>query len=178
MEAFDDELLFTDRSSLTYVIKPEDVYEEFFQQKHLFDFRNFLKDSKFCDSQYKMAVDKMKVEHKGTPIKGFVGLKSKMHSMLSNDSNVSNTAEEMNTATEFNEFKDTLFDKKVIRHKMKRIQGKKHKIGTYEINKTLLLCFDGKIFVLGDGIHKLAHFHKDLQNRSLHIIMNKRDSQR
>ena len=30
----------------------------------------------------------------------------------------------MNIATEFNEFKDTLFNKKIIRHKMRRIQGK------------------------------------------------------
>ena len=44
-----------------------------------------------------------------------------------------NTAEGVNTATHFNEFKDTLFNKKVIRHKMKRIQSRKHKIGTYEI---------------------------------------------
>ena len=27
------------------------------------------------------------------------------------------------------------FNKKIIRHKMKRIQSKKHKLGTYEIDK-------------------------------------------
>ena len=36
---FDAELLFTD--SLTYEIKLEDVYEEFFKHKHLLDFSNF-----------------------------------------------------------------------------------------------------------------------------------------
>ena len=41
----------------------------------------------------------------------------------------------VNIATKFNEFKDTLFDKEVARHKMRRIESKKHKIGTYEINK-------------------------------------------
>ena len=34
-------------------------------------------------------------------------------------------AKGVNIATEFNEFKDTLLNKKVIRHKMKRIQSKK-----------------------------------------------------
>ena len=34
--------------------------------------------------------------------------------------------------------------KKIIRHKMKIIQAKKHKIGTYEINKISLSCFDDK----------------------------------
>ena len=46
---------------------------------------------------------------------------------------------------------------------MRRIQGKKHKMGTYEINKVSLLCFDDKRFVLNNGIHTLAHFHKDLK---------------
>ena len=44
---------------------------------------------------------------------------------------------------------------------MKRIQAKKHKIGTYEIGKISLSCFDDKRFVLDDGIHTLAYFHKD-----------------
>ena len=51
------------------------------------------------------------------------------------DGRESNTAKGVNIATEFNEFKDVLFNKKIIRRKMKRIQAKKHKIGTYEINK-------------------------------------------
>ena len=80
--------------------------------------------------------------------------------MLSDDGKESNTAKGINTATEFNEFKDTLFDKKVIRHKIKRIQGKNHKIGTHNINKTSLLCFDHKRFILDYGIHTLAYFHK------------------
>ena len=46
-----------------------------------------------------------------------------------------NTAKGVNIATEFDNFKDVLFDKKIIRHKMKRIQSKKHKLGTYEIDK-------------------------------------------
>ena len=51
--------------------------------------------------------------------------------------------------------------KKIIKHKMKRIQAKKHKIGTYEINKISLSYFDDKRYVLDDGIHTLAYFHKD-----------------
>ena len=42
---FDAELLFTDTDSLTCKIKSEDVYEEFFKHKHLFDFSNYSKDS-------------------------------------------------------------------------------------------------------------------------------------
>ena len=39
----------TDTDSLAYEIKSEDVYEEFFKHKHLFDFSNYSKDSKFFD---------------------------------------------------------------------------------------------------------------------------------
>ena len=74
----------------------------------------------------------------------FVRLKSKMYLMKNIDGKESNTTKGVNTATEFNEFKDTLFNKKVVRHKMKRIQIKKHKIGTYEIKKISLSCFDEK----------------------------------
>ena len=44
---------------------------------------------------------------------------------------------------------------------MKRIQAKKHKIGTYEINKISLSCFDDKRYILDDGVNTLACFHKD-----------------
>ena len=77
------------------------------------------------------------------------------------DGKISNVVKVINIETEFNEFKDTLFSKKVIRRKMRRIQSKKHKIGTYEINKISLLCFDDKRFVLDDGINTLAYFQKD-----------------
>ena len=52
------------------------------------------------------------------------------------------------------------FNEKIIRHKMKRIQAKKHKLGTYEIDKISLSCFDDKGYVLDDGVHTLAYFHK------------------
>ena len=44
---------------------------------------------------------------------------------------------------------------------MKRIQDKKHKIGTYKIHKISLSCFDNKSYVSDDGIHNLAYFHTD-----------------
>ena len=36
-------------------------------------------------------------------------------------------------------------------------------MGTYEINKTSLSCLNDKRFVLDDGIHTLAYFHKDVR---------------
>ena len=67
----------------------------------------------------------------------------------------------MNIAIEFSKFKNVLFGKNIIRHKMRRIQSKKHKFGTYEIDKISLSCFDDKRYVLDDEIHTLAYFYKD-----------------
>ena len=156
-------MLFTDTDSLTYEIKSEDVYKEFFKHKHLFDFSNYPKDSNFFDETNKKVISKMKEESEGKIIGEFVGLKSKIYSMKNIDGKESNTAKRVNIATEFNEFKDTSFSKKVIRQKMRRIQGKKYKMATCKINKISLSYFDDKRFALNDGVDTLAYFHKDLK---------------
>ena len=51
-------------------------------------------------------------EFEGKIIDEFVGLKSKTYSMKTIDGKESNTAKGVNIATEFNEFKDTLLNKK------------------------------------------------------------------
>ena len=56
----------------------------------------------------------------------------------------------MSIATESDKFKDVLFNEKIIRNKMKRIQSKKQKLETYEIDKISLSCFDDKTYVLDD----------------------------
>ena len=121
---FDAELLFTDTDSLTYEIKSENVYEEFFKWKDLFDFSNYSKDSKFFDETNKKVIGKMKDEFGGVIVDKFVGLKSKMYSIKKIDGKESNTAEGVNIATEFNEFKDVLFNKKIIRQKLEEFKVK------------------------------------------------------
>ena len=72
-----------------------------------------------------------------------------------------NTSKGVSIATGFDKFKDVLFGEKIIRHKMKRIQSKNHKLRTYEINKISLSCFDDKRYMLDDGIYTLSYFHKN-----------------
>ena len=48
---------------------------------------------------------------------------------------------------------------------MRRVQSKRHKIGTYEVIK-ISSCFDDKRFALDNGIDALAsYFHKDCKNQ-------------
>ena len=141
---FDADLLFTDTDSLTYKIKSENVYEESFKWKDLFDFSNYSKDLKFFNETNKNVIGKMKDEFGGVIVDEFGGLKSKMYSIEEIDGKEYNTAKGVSIVTELKKFKDVLFNEKIIRHKMKRIQSKKHKLGTYEIDKISLSCFDNK----------------------------------
>ena len=131
----------------------------------MFVFSSYSKDSKFFDNISKKVIGKMKDEYGGVIIDEFIGLKSKLYSIKNIDGRESSTAKGVNIATEFNGFKDVLFNKKIIRNKMKRIQAKKHKTGTYEIDKISLSCFDNKRFMLDNGVHSLAYFHKDCNKK-------------
>ena len=116
---------------------------------------------KFFYETNKKVIGKTKDEFGGVIVIEFVELKSKMYSMRKIDGKQCNTAKGVSIATEFHGFKDVLVNEKIIRHKMKRIQSKKHKLGTYEIDKIYLSCFDDKRYVLDEGIRTLAYFHED-----------------
>ena len=96
-----------------------------------------------------------------------------MHCILSEGNKKSNTAKGVNISLEFDEYISIMLYKQITKHKMRRIQSKKHKIGTYEINKILSSFFDDKRFVLDDGVYTLAFFHKNLRNRFSQMIINK-----
>ena len=156
---FNAELLCTDTDSLTYEIKSENFYEDFFEWKDLLDFSNYSEHSKCFDNTNKKVTGKMKHEYGRVIIDQFIGLKSKKYSIKKIDGKESSTAKGVNIATKFNEFKE------VIRHKKKRIQAKKHKIGTYEIDEISLSCFDDKRYVLDNGVNTLAYFYKDCSKK-------------
>ena len=55
-----------------------------------------------------------------------------------------------------NEYKDVLLNDKFIKHSVYRIQSQDHSIGTYEVNKTSVSCFDDKIYNEKNGYYGLA----------------------
>ena len=93
--------MFTDTNSLTYEIKSEDVCEEFFKQKHLFDFSNYPKDSKLFDLTNKNVIGKLKDKFEGKIVDEFVGLKSKMYSIKNIDGKEFNTTKGVNIERKF-----------------------------------------------------------------------------
>ena len=66
-------LIFTDTDSLMYEIKTEDVFEDFSNDKKMFDFSDYSTKSKYCYYSNKLVVGKMKNETAGAAIKEFVG---------------------------------------------------------------------------------------------------------
>ena len=69
---FNVKLLFTDKDSLVYEIKTEDVYEDFYEDKNLFGFSDSPLDSKFFHPANKKVIGKMKDKFKGKIISEFV----------------------------------------------------------------------------------------------------------
>ena len=136
----------------------------FYKDKNLFDFSNYPKDSKFYDLINTSEIGKMVHESKGKINDKFVGLKSKMYTIRDVDGKENKTGKGVNSVVvesiKHKEYLDVLSNKKVVRHVMKRIQTKLHEIGTYDVSKILLSCFDNKRCILDDGINSLAYFHK------------------
>ena len=58
-----------------------------------------------------------------------------MYSLISAHDKEVSKAKGVNKKIRQKEFIDVLFNKKVIRHNMKRIQSKLHELGTYDILK-------------------------------------------
>ena len=129
----------------------------------MFDFSDYPLDSKFFDPANKKVIDKMKGEFKGRKICEFIELKSKMYSIISVDDEEVTKVKGVNKKIRHKEFVDALFNKKAVRHNMKRIQSKLHRIGTY-VCKISLSCFDDKRYVLDNGVNSLAYFHKGIKD--------------
>ena len=145
-----------------------------YKYKELFDLSNFLKSSKYYCDENKKIVGKMKDEYCGKSILKFVGLNSKMHSILDESNNEKSTNKGHNAFIEFQEFHDTLFQKKILRHQMRRIKSKNRNLGTYKTNKMSLSCFDDKIYILINGSKIFAHGHKNIKKMiNLDSITNK-----
>ena len=87
-----------------------------------------------------------------------------MYSLISVNDKEITKAEGVNKKIKRKEFVDVLSNKKVIRHNMKSIKSKLHRIGTYDVCKISLSCLDDKRYVLDDGVNSLPYFHKDIKN--------------
>ena len=158
------QLLFTDTDSLCYEIETDDIYEDLWQDKHIFDNSDYPKDSKFFDTSNKKVIGKFKDEAASIPITEFVGLRSKMYSYIKENKNGNKTAKGIKKNIIDNElkhvnYKDTLLKNEQIYHQMKTIRSQNHQLASYELNKVSLSCYDDKRYIHKDGITSYAYGH-------------------
>ena len=157
-------LLLTDTDSLTYEIETKDAYKDFFKDKSKFDNSDYPENSPYFNITNKKIIGKFKDEAAGVPIIEFVGLRSKMYSyMKDNDKDVKTAKGIKKNITTKNikheDYKEVLFNNKQMHHTMKTIRSTKHQIGSFELNKISLSCFDDKRFIQQNGITSYAYGH-------------------
>ena len=143
-----------------YEIEMDDVYEDFSNNKEMFNFSNYSTKPKYYGDSSKLVVGKMKDKTCSVTTEEFVGLHPKMYSFLVDVNSEHRKAKGVNknvfATISDNEYKDVLLNKKCLRYSMNRIQSKDHRIETYEINKNFLSCFDDKIYIQNNGYDGLA----------------------
>ena len=100
-------------------------------------------------------------------IEKFVGLKPKIYSFLLDVNSEHKKAKDVNrnvVATIIHDqYKDVLSNNKYLGYSMNRIRSKDLRIGTigtYEINKISLSCFDDKTYIQSNGYDGLALGYK------------------
>ena len=105
---------------------------------------------------------KFKDEACGVPIVEFIGLKSKMYSYIKSDEKGGKTAKGINVIKnniKHEDYKNVLLNNEQMHHKMKTIRSQRHQLGSYEINKVSLSCFDDKRYIHDNGTSSYAYGH-------------------
>ena len=115
----------------------------------------------------KKVIGKFKDEAAGVPIIEFVGLRSKMYSYMKDNQKGGKTAKGIKKNViekdiTHENYKNTLFNNQQMYHKVKTIRSENHQLGSYELNKVSLSCFDDKRYIHEDGIKSYAYGYKQL----------------
>ena len=157
-------LLFTDTDSLTYEIETNDAYKDFFKDKSKFDNSDYPENSPYFNKINKKVIGKFKDEAAGVAVVEFVGLRSKMYSYMKDNDKCGKTAKgiKKNIITKnikHEDYKEVLFNNKQMHHTMKTIRSNNHQLGSFELNKMSLSCFDDKRFIHQNGITSYAYGH-------------------
>jgi|GEM_PF-1267341 len=161
-------LLFTDTDSLCYHIHTEDIYKDMNDDKHLFDRSGYEMDGyRQKDNTNKKVVGKFKDETDGVPIVEFVGLRSKMYSILLDNGKEKKTGKGIKKCclkkyVKHENYKRCLFGSVEEQRQLvsfNNLRSIDHKIGLYRYTKLGLSCNNDKMYLLDDGITSLAYGH-------------------
>jgi hypothetical protein len=157
-------LLFTDTDSLCYELQTEDVFQDMARIRHELDTSDYPKDHPLFSLKNAKVLGKFKDECSGISPKQFVGLRSKMYSLLLAKDKVKMTAKGVKTS----------FVKKHILHEdyyncltrgvaasgtYFNIRSRNHVLATEEIRKRTLSPFDDKRYLRPETHDTWAYGH-------------------
>ena len=159
-------LLFTYTDSITYKIQPNNLYKDFFADKHLFDFSEYKKESLFYNGENKKVISKIKDELNGSIIEEFVSWSAKIYSMKTKKNEMKKVKGVKKNVVKkdmsHKDYVDCLFEERKFMRTMQSIRSFKHQLYTINQNKVSLSPYDDKQYLLDDGINSLPSGHFSL----------------
>ena len=137
-----------------------------YDQKDFFDLSDITdtKLMKYKSDDNKKVIGKMKMEYINSPITEFIGLRSKMYSLLFDNGEESKRAKGIVYSVTKNDIKhymycNTLKTNDMMYSKMNVVRIDKHQLYTMTLNKISLSAYDDKPYILEDGITSYAYGH-------------------
>jgi len=156
-------LMMTDTDSLLYYIKTEDLYRDMLEDKHLFDFSNYVKKHLLYDNTNAKKPGLFKDETGGVPIKQFVGLRSKMYSLKYGDAEQKRAKGVVKYVVQkelrHQQYVNCILQSTNVMCQMNVIRSRKHNLQMLVTNKLGLCAFDDKRYVLDSSTQTLAFGH-------------------
>jgi hypothetical protein len=155
-------LLFTDTDSLAYCVETDTIYDDMMSYKDHLDTSEYNKDSKLYDGSSNI-IGRFKDETKECPIDEFVGLKPKMYSFSTCNKEVKKAKGVARSVVENElslfDYKDVLYNKKIITKEQNAIRSYKHEIYSIKQNKIALNGCDTKRYINLDGVSSYSYGH-------------------
>ena len=157
----------TDTDSLVYEIETEDFYKDISPDvREMFDTSNYPENhpSGIETGVNKKLIGKFKDEFGGRQIKEFIGLRSKLYSILTDKGeeikkNKGVKVSVVKKTISHNNYRDCLFSKVPQMRSMNVIRSHLHEVYTETVNKVALSADDDKRIICEDGIQTLAIGH-------------------
>ena len=165
-------LLFTDTDSFMYEIETEDFYKDISGDvKDRFDTSDYPENhpSGIPTGINKKVLGMFKDEAAGKIIIEFVGLRAKLYSFIMEDEKGIKKCKGIKKQVVENsitheDYKTCLITGKELLRKQNIIRSYDHDMFSEEVNKIALSAADDKRYILNDGIHTLAWWHRKIKN--------------
>jgi hypothetical protein len=157
-------LLFTDTDSLCYELHTDDAYADMLKDAERFDTSDYPKTHTNYSAVNCKVIGKFKDECNGEPVLEFVGLRSKMYSLITLGGKEKSTAKGIKTSYQRKHikhdlYKRCLFEKFTTSATYHQIGSVNHQLSTNKIVKSALSPYDDKRYLEANSTDTLAYGH-------------------